>query len=292
MSKNLENFLSLERLKSLVGGLVGDEVVTRIYGSMEKCIASNGISYYKFKEPISKHLNYNYITGAYIFCPSTIHYGGDYVLRYSLEINDSGDSLPYLTIKGEITRMKSASEASIVLSSTYVKVGLFTSGGKSLGLVPATFNDIKNGIVSTLIENCINDKDTLKWFCYYHILNSMSKRTSISKPIGYTTGAFANNILTRIFVRTEEIEMEYDEKGTYIVNNKIRFTICGEPDKEDEHFDFIEETTEDTIKKEYVLSKNGQPDLIYISDQADLIMNGLMKILGISWDLKWMPWEC
>ena len=116
MSKNLENFLSLERLKSLVGGLVGGEVVTRIYGSMEKCTTSNGIPYYKFKAPISKHLNY--ITGTYNFCPSTIHYGGGYVLRYSLEINDSGDSLPYLTIKGEITRTKSDSEASIVLGST------------------------------------------------------------------------------------------------------------------------------------------------------------------------------
>ena len=285
MSKNLENiylegFLSLERLKSLAGSLVGGEVVTRICGSMEKCTTSNGIPYYKFKEPTSKHLNYNYITGAYNFCPSTIHYGGDYVLRYSLEINDSGDSLPYLTIKGEIIKMIPASDASIILSSTCVKVVLFTSGGKSLGLVHDTFNDIKNGLVSTFIENCINDKDTLKCFCYYHILNSMSKRTSISKPIGYSTGAIANNILTRIFVRTEEIEMKYVEKGTYIVNNKIRFMICNE----DEDYDFIEEATEDTTKRKYVLSKNGQPDLIYISDQADLIMNGLKKILGISWE--------
>lgn len=282
MSKNLGDFLSLGRLKSLSGYLVCREIVTRLQGSIE-CYNPNDYwdvtkLSYKFKEPISKHLNYILDTAS--FCPSIIHYDGGYNLTYHIKIDNTKLTL---IIEGLIIRKKLDGTVVVVSSFESKTYLLVNCGGKKLGLSGSVLDNLTEDLTSNFTKNCINDRDTLKWLCYYHILNSISKKTKINEPIGYTTGAFANDILTRIYVRSEEKKIKYEGEGTYTVNNKIRFTICGKPEVEDECFDFIEETTEQTNKIKYELHGKYQFGLSYISDQADLIKRGLEKILGLSY---------
>lgn len=277
MSKDLRDFLSEERIKTVAAVLVCREIMVRVHNSLYETKEKEG-RIYRFKEPYNKSINYLTDRGA--LCPSVIHYDEGFSLSYSIRIDNDIDRY---RIEGLLLRKESGGKANII-SSFSSKIHWLTMYGtnKNRGIPTDDLDTIANELAADFINNCTSDINDLKWLCYTHLLNSISKRTKMVEPVGYITGIFCNDILTRINIRTIKKKIRYKEQGEYLVYDKIRFRISGEPGDKDEIFDYIEETTDVSPKWEYKVHDNEEWGLTYITDQPYLIKNGLKRILGLN----------